>query len=238
MATADPIPFYLAAQTFEPEYPIARLSEHPSNYNQGDVEALADSLDAHGFYGAVIAQLSTGRIVAGNHRYRVATSKGAATLPTFLLDIDDDEAERMLAHDNRTSALAVPDEDRLISLLTGIKERTGSTRGTGYDEGALKLLLRHQASLKVTAGDPTDEWDGMPDFEQKDAKPAFSITMHFPTDADADRFFLELLGLSERPRTRYLWWPEHDGFKGWDTATVHVLDDDRDAPEDFGDDAQ
>jgi SAM-dependent methyltransferase len=52
--------------------PVDSLETHPRNVNQGDIGAIYESIGANGFYGAIVAQKSTGRILAGNHRYQAA----------------------------------------------------------------------------------------------------------------------------------------------------------------------
>ena len=222
----DPIPYYEAKQSFDPAVPIDSLAEHPRNYNHADEELLARLLDQHGLYGAILVQKSTGLIIVGNHRYKVAKSKGAATMPVFWLDVDDAEAEEILAADNLSSKLAVFDEARLIELLTARKDSPRGLAGTGYGDAALAALLRHQASVTAAPDTDDDEWDNMPEFNQPGKPPAYSLVMHFPTEGDADRFF-GLIG-AERPKTRYLWWPQHDGFKGLDYSQVEVIEDDDD----------
>lgn len=149
----DPVPFYMAPQEYNPAIPIAYLHEHPENYNQGNMEAIASSLDAHGFYGAVLVQKSTGMIVAGNHRFREARQKGATTLPGFLLDIDDDEARDILADDNHTTSLAMFDEDKLITLLEKSKMARGRLPST-YGEGELSELLKRQQERRGEIAGP------------------------------------------------------------------------------------
>lgn len=217
---SETTPFRIADQQFDPDIPIASLREHPENYNRGDVGAISESMDEHGFYGAVLVQRSSGRILAGNHRYRTARDKGATTLPGFWLDCDDDEARRLLAVDNRTTHLATFDEAALIALLKQAQDSPRGLAGTGYDQGALAMLIRHQASITAHPGNPDDEWEGMPDFDQPGLKPAYSIVMHFPSTEDADNFF-RLIG-REWPRTRFLWWPNNDGWKGSVGDSVEV----------------
>jgi ParB-like chromosome segregation protein Spo0J len=48
--------------------PTGRLRPHPRNVNRGDLAVIAESIAQNGFYGAVVAQRSTGYILAGNHR--------------------------------------------------------------------------------------------------------------------------------------------------------------------------
>jgi hypothetical protein len=120
---------------------VAQLSEHPGNANLGDTEVIAESLDEHGFLGAILVQRSTGHIIAGNHRYRTATAKGAQTLPGFLVDVDDDEAARILAMDNRSGRLGKDDEAKLLALLRPLAATDRGLAGTGYNDGHLEALL-------------------------------------------------------------------------------------------------
>jgi hypothetical protein len=198
--------FRFAAQEYDPAIALDEICEHPENYNEGADGVVSASLDAHGFYGAVLVQKSTGYIIAGNTRYRSSQRKGAATLPGFWLDVSDDEAREILLVDNGTARLSVFDEDKLIALLQPMDpaRRAGAT---SWSDDSLAALLRHQASISAP-GD--DGWDDMPDFEQGDKTGAYACHVHFATDDDADAFF----ALLARPRARVLWWPQDDGHKG------------------------
>jgi len=133
--------FRLAAQVFMEAIPVGELREHPGNANTGDVGAISESIDAHGFYGAVLVQKSSGFILAGNHRYRIAVAKGATSLPGFILDCDDDEASRLLAVDNRTTHLATTDEEALLALLIPLAQTPRGLAGTGYVGDDLDALI-------------------------------------------------------------------------------------------------
>jgi ParB-like nuclease domain len=140
--TAGDGDFWLAAQEYDPAVPVATLSEHPANPNEGDIGAISESMDAHGFYGAVLVQRSTGRILAGNHRYRTAVAKGATTVPGFMLDVDDDAAARILMVDNRSTHLARIDEAKLVALLQPMVMTGKGLAGTGYDGDDLDAMLK------------------------------------------------------------------------------------------------
>lgn len=56
------------------------LRPHPRNPRQGNIGAIHDSITANGFYGQVVAQKSTGFILAGNHRWRAAAQPAAPKL--------------------------------------------------------------------------------------------------------------------------------------------------------------
>lgn len=153
MAEVD---FRLADQVYDPAIAIDAVSEHPANPNQGDIGAISESMDEHGFYGAVLVQRSTGYILAGNHRHRTAKAKGARTVPGFWLECDDDTALRILAIDNRSTHLAVFDEAKLLELLTGLAARPRGLSGTGYDGADVDDLVR------AVAGGSGPDPDGGP----------------------------------------------------------------------------
>ncbi|NJK42948.1 MAG: ParB N-terminal domain-containing protein [Pleurocapsa sp. SU_196_0] len=128
----------------EQEYalePLTKLRTHPKNANQGDQAALEDSVDANGFYGAVIAQRSTGYVVAGNHRLRLALERNATHLPVIWADIDDSTALRIVAVDNRVTRRGMDDPLALAELLEEITRETDSLAGTGYTDTDLQSLL-------------------------------------------------------------------------------------------------
>ena len=116
---------------------VSELQTHPHNPRRGDLSSLGESIDVNGFYGAIVAQKSTGHILAGNHRYLAAKQKNAAFLPVIWLDVDDDQAKKILLADNRTSDLAVYDEEELSALLQSLE----SLDGTGYTEDDLDALM-------------------------------------------------------------------------------------------------
>lgn len=127
-------------QTFT-EIALAELIEHPENPRRGDVDAIADSIEHNGFYGAVIVQKSTNRILAGNHRARAAAARGMTSVPALVVDVDDAAARRILLADNRTNDLASYDEESLFKVLTAMKDEYGDLLGTGYpEEDGLDLI--------------------------------------------------------------------------------------------------
>src|SRR5699024_3471718 len=102
--------------------PIDAVRPHPRNPRQGDTGAIHESITTNGFYGAVIAQKSTGFILAGNHRHQAAVQAGAVEIPVTWVDVDDDHALRILLADNRTNDLATYDDAALAEILKDIHE--------------------------------------------------------------------------------------------------------------------
>ncbi|GAA4908164.1 ParB/RepB/Spo0J family partition protein [Streptomonospora salina] len=120
--------------------PIGKLEPHPDNPRRGDTGAIAESIEHNGFYGAVIAQKSTGRILAGNHRWKAAKTQGEKKVPVLWIDVDDDRARKILLADNKTNDLATYDEKALLALLDDVGADASALAGTAYSVDDLEDL--------------------------------------------------------------------------------------------------
>lgn len=119
---------------------IDDVRPHPKNVRQGDIGAIAQSLSAHGQYRAIVAQRSTGHILAGNHTWKAAKQLGWKNISVHWLDIDDDRAMRILLADNRANDLANYDDAALLDVLRDMATSTDSLAGTLYDADDLDAL--------------------------------------------------------------------------------------------------
>jgi hypothetical protein len=194
---------HLIAQSYRDDLPVASLSEHPANPRRGNDTAVAESADVNGFYGAVIVQQSTGYVLAGNTRLRVARAAGADTIPGIVVDCDDETATRILLADNRTSDLATYDTESLTELLTLVNSETDGLLGTGYLESDLAALLAVMAppdldDLAGKVGTPTDG-DLLVRVTVHISREVADVFAAQLTDNDAyaaDRWFRDALGLA------------------------------------------
>src|SRR5215471_21282562 len=112
MATASPKPEPAVPAIIPHRYavvPVASVRPHPANANQGDVEAIGESLDSLGFYGVILVHEQTGHILAGEHRWRAATARGMPDLPAVIITCSEDAARRIMAGDNQYARLATWD---------------------------------------------------------------------------------------------------------------------------------
>ena len=132
---------------------LTSLTPHPENPRRGDVGKIRDSIEASGFYGALLVQRSTGHVLAGNHRLLAARAEGLTSVPVIYLDVDDDAARRVLLADNRTADLATYDEGDLAALLTSLPDLTG----TGYTSEDLAKLIEVPALEEETEQPRLDE---------------------------------------------------------------------------------
>lgn len=142
------------AQSYE-ETPVAAVHLHPRNPRRGDVAAIGESIEANGWFGAILAQKSSGYILAGNHRYRAAVARGARAVPVLWIDCDDADALRIMLADNRTSDLADYDRGELADLLRHLRETDGRLTGSGYGDADINAATATGAA--EMAADQTGE---------------------------------------------------------------------------------
>jgi len=189
------------------------LKPHPQNYRlhpeaqRGHLQA---SLAEHGLYrNVVVAQ--DGTILAGHGVVETAREAGLTHIPVVRLpyEPDDPRALQVLVGDNEVARLAVQDDQLLQGLLSSIRDfDLGLLLGTGFDELSVAVLLGEGLL------DPSQAWDGMPEFTSDDRTGAFRCIVHFANREDAESFF----ALLERPMANQVWWPDHDGFVGESTT--------------------
>lgn len=120
---------------------VDEVSQHPDNANNGDLEALKESIQVNGFFSPIIVQASTGYIIAGNHRWQVANELGMVTIPAIILDVDDEKAKRMMIADNRITRLGRDDPAMLADLLSDLSETDFGLMGTGFSHNDLQTML-------------------------------------------------------------------------------------------------
>ena len=120
---------------------IDDVQPHPKNVRQGDIGAICESLKAHGQYRAIVAQRTTGHILAGNHTWKAAKQLGWKHITTHFIDCDDDAAMRILLADNRANDLASYDDAALAEVLKELNSTELSLDGTLFDGDDLDELI-------------------------------------------------------------------------------------------------
>jgi DNA modification methylase len=130
---------------------IETVKPHPRNVRQGDLGAISQSLNAHGQYRAIVVQRSTGNIIAGNHTWKAAKALGWKQIAVQWLDIDDEQALRILLADNKSSDLAAYDDSQLAELLREIAATSAGLAGTLYDGDDLDQII-HDINAEAADG--------------------------------------------------------------------------------------
>lgn len=137
---------------------IDTIKPHPANPNDGDVAAIAESIRQNGFYGRIVVRDSTGKILAGEHRWRAAQEVGLSEVPIEWVECDDETAMRILLADNRTAEKAEREPGPLADLLESLEQTDDGLNGTGYSGDDLDDLLEDlgKTDAYVGAEDQTD----------------------------------------------------------------------------------
>jgi hypothetical protein len=132
--------------------PIDELKPHPDNPRKGNVEKIARSIQKHGFHGALVAQASTSRIIAGEHRWRAAQLVGLAALPVDWKDVTDEQAVQIMLADNRASDDADYDTAQLADLLRDLPDPSAAL----WDQPDVDALLRSVAPAEAAMATSVD----------------------------------------------------------------------------------
>lgn len=124
------------------QVPVGDLRTYHRNPRRGNVDVIADSLRVNGQYRALAVNKGThtGRpleVLAGNHTLMAARTLGWHTVAVTFVDVDDDQAARIVAADNRTADLGDYDGAVLGALLTELP----GLDGTGFADEDLAALL-------------------------------------------------------------------------------------------------
>lgn len=136
--------------------PIGELRQFPGNPNEGDVDAIAESLAENGLFEPVIVQRSTGYILSHNHVTQAAERLGWTHLDAIRVDVDDIRAKKIVAAANRTAELSKRNDYLLAELLSDIADSDTGLEGTGYDDAFLDDLM---ARVEPELPDSTDDED-------------------------------------------------------------------------------
>ena len=128
---------------------IYELNLYHQNPRVGNIQTIAESLEKNGAYKPIVVNRGThtGRpleVLAGNHTlkaHRLLVEQGKTgweTISTWVVDVDEEHATRIVLADNRTADLGTYNNDDLLELLGNLND---GLEGTGYDPGYIDALL-------------------------------------------------------------------------------------------------
>lgn len=157
--------------------PLNDLNTHHNNPRRGNIDAIAESLRTHGQFRPLVvnAGTHTGRpneVLAGNHtllaaRELAGTDHEFTELDCYVIDVDADEATRIVLADNRLADLGSYDDAVLLDLLDSQDDLTG----TGYSDDDVEML-RDIMDDAPSLDDLADEYGEPQDTD-------FNVTLRF-----------------------------------------------------------
>lgn len=126
---------------------VSALKPYDKNPRKGNVRAIAESLSTNKQYRPIVVQKNTYKILAGNHTWQAAKALGWSEIAVVFVDVDDDQAKRIVLADNRTNDLADYDNRILAELLKDLQ----TPEGTGYSQTDMDALLNSIADASDEA---------------------------------------------------------------------------------------
>ena len=121
---------------------VDSLEPHPENPRVGDIGAIINSMRTNGFFGALIAQKSTRRVLVGNHRLHAATWLKMPEVPVIWIDVDDVKAKKIMLADNRVSDLGSYNDDVLLGLIKDLTDEKVNVAALGYDDEDIEDIIK------------------------------------------------------------------------------------------------
>lgn len=171
---------------------VGDLRTYYRNPRQGDTVVIAGSLRENGQYKTITVNRGThtGRpneVLCGNHTLIAARDIGLEVIDVAYIDVDNDQAARIVAIDNRASDLATYDDRLLLELLADLPDLDG----TGYEPGdlaALEALLAQPPAGGDDQGvlDDTDR-AGWPVIRAQVDPEVYAQWLTVPGEGDAER---------------------------------------------------
>ncbi len=209
--------------------PVGAVRPHPRNPRTGDLDAICESIEANGFFGALVVQRSTGFILVGNHRFLAAKKLGFAEVPVVYVEVDDRTATRILLADNRTSDLAGYDDEALLEILKEV-QADGGLFGTAFDEASLEALIAETegAADEVLGEAEDDEEDAPPLGDAAESVPGevYALGPHRLVCGDATSV-TDLEKVMEGAQADLLWTdpPYNVNYQGGTKAKLTIKND-------------
>lgn len=126
--------------------PIKDLKRYPNNPREGDIGAISESLRILGQYRPVVVNKRNNQILKGNHTVAAASALGWTDVAVVWVDVDDEQATKIVLADNRTADKATYDNDLLLATISLLD----SLEGSGFDDEDVADIASGKSSTPAT----------------------------------------------------------------------------------------
>ncbi len=170
--------------------------KNPNTHSSFQIERLVKLFEYQGIRHPIVVSNQTGYIVAGHGRLQAALKAGMQKFPVDYQDFDSEEQEyaHMVA-DNAISEWAELNKSMIDKDIIDL--------GPDFDLDNLGIL---DFRLDLSEIDHDKEWEGMPEFEQKDKTAYQTVQLHL-YDKEAVIEFMKLIQQPITEKTRTIWFP-------------------------------
>lgn len=138
---------------------INDLAPYEANARRGNIEMIRESLRVHGQFRPIVVQESTGTILAGNHTWMAAREEGWDKIDAHFIDVDDEQAKKIVLVDNRANDVAGYDIPSLAELLKSVED----LEGTGFDDKSLEEVMAALGASGFGASVDVDDAPALPE---------------------------------------------------------------------------
>lgn len=201
---------------------LTPYGNNPRTHSEAQIAQIAASIKEFGFTNPVLID-EQDTIIAGEGRVFAAKKLNMTTVPCIALTgLTDAQKAAYVIADNKLALNAGWDEKTLEAELECLADLPYDVNLTGFSEVEIAERLKgieglaDVAALVVDAGatqpdagltEPQKEWKGMPEFNQPEAGPFRTLTVHFKDQASVDAF-AKLIGQNLTDKTKSVWYPE------------------------------
>jgi ParB-like nuclease domain len=184
-------------------WPIAKLIPYARNartHSDAQISQIAASIREWGWTMPVLVD-EAGTIIAGHGRVLAAYQLAIETVPVMVARGWTDAQRRLYTlADNKLTLNSGWDAGMLKLEMIDLRDMGVDLSLSGFADFELQPLFK----LGVT--DPDGEWQGMPEFDQKDKTAFRSIVVHFSDQAGVDAF-AQLIEQTVTEKTKFVWFP-------------------------------
>jgi hypothetical protein len=208
---------------------VKQYHKNPRQITKKQFAKLEESIKELGDLGGIVHDLNSDEIIGGNMRSRVFDIDTCEVEIVTTNDQPDEQgtvAHGFVIWQGKRHAYRqvrwTPQQCERANLAANNiggtwewQELSGWDKSTlewaGFDGDALRQWNLNALNLREMiesdgAQDPNKEWEGMPEFENKDMSAFKSIHVNFTCQADYDAF-AELIGQKLTEKTRSIWYP-------------------------------
>ncbi|MFF1820379.1 ParB/RepB/Spo0J family partition protein [Kribbella sp. NPDC058245] len=150
--------------------PIKDLMPYGRNPRRGNVAVIQESLAEHGQYRPVVVRRGTNEVLAGNHTLFAARELGWDQLAATYVDVDDEQAARIVLVDNRAADMGSYDDADLLEILKELDATDAGLGATGYADDDLDDLVALLSEKEPTVPAGTESPDKDNAWESTDLK--------------------------------------------------------------------
>jgi hypothetical protein len=174
-------------------------------HSEEQILQIAASIKEFGFTNPVLLDSDNG-IIAGHGRAQAALKLNLDKIPCIILEgLTEAQKKAYVIADNKLALNAGWNEEVLIAELNHLKEIDFNIDLAGFNDKELFNLFT------LNLGEPTnnnayEEWQGMPEYENKDISAFKTILVHM-NDQKAVDDFASLIDQKITEKTKMVWYP-------------------------------